>query len=116
MLYEVITGRAAVGDVRDGVDRRAHRPVADDMEVDAEIVCVITSYSIHYTKLYELDHTGGVGEVVGAVLDAAVLHGHDLDVAAHPVGLPDLEVAELDILPGDVAVNTLADGAVGGLV
>ena len=49
------------------------------------------------------------------MLDAAALHGHDLDVAADPLGRVDLQVAELDVLAGDVAAYALAYGAVGRL-
>ena len=42
---------------------KAERTYADDKKVIellfAEIIFVITSYSIHYTKLYEADKSGG---------------------------------------------------------
>ena len=56
---------------------------------------------------------GGLGQGVGAVLDAAALHGHHFDIAAYPVGRIDLQVAELDVLAGDIAAYALADRTVG---
>ena len=54
MLYEVITGLAQAH----AVERVAHAAGVGEMRVHAaalQVVDVITSYSIHYTKLYEVE-------------------------------------------------------------
>jgi len=64
---------------------------------------------------HQLDDAGGAGKFVETVLDAAVVHSHHFDVAIDPFRTTHAEIAELDVLPGDVAADALADGAVGGL-
>ena len=51
--------------------------------------------------------------ILSAVLDAAAFHGHHFDVAANPVWRTELQVAELDVLAGDVAADTFANRAIG---
>ena len=63
----------------------------------------------------QLDDTRGPGQFVKAVLDTPIVHGHHLDIATDPFRALHPDVAELDILTGDVATNTLSDSAVGRL-
>ncbi len=65
------------------------------------------------TDEHQLGNAGRLGQLVVAVLDAAAFHREHFDVTADPAGPLDLQVAKQDILTGDVAVDALADRAVG---
>ena len=64
---------------------------------------------------HHLGDASGLAQLAVAEVQATGFHGVDLDIPVDPIGPQAPEIAKLNVFPGDIAADPLADRAVGGL-